>query len=343
VLEHGGRVRAAAQRYGIPVAEWLDLSTGIAPFAYAVPPVPVGIWQRLPEENDGLEAAARAYYGTTRLLPLPGSQAAIQLLPRLRPRGRMAVLAPGYGEHAAAWRAAGHAVQEFSAAALEAAAENADTDAIVLGNPNNPDGSRFNAARLLAVARQLRARGVWLIVDEAFADADPADSLAHLAGDRGLENLIVLRSLGKFFGLAGARVGIAIAAPEVLERLREVVGPWAIAGPSRWAALHALGDCAWQAEQRLRLGMASLHLARLLKESGLGEPAGTVLFQFVLTPHAAAIHEALARRGILVRLFEEPAALRFGLPGSEAERQRLADVLLEPRSWNVLGRQTINT
>lgn len=325
MIEHGGRLRAAAAHWNIPLADWLDLSTGIAPDAYPVPALPADCWQRLPEEEDGLDAAARAYYGAASLAVVPGSQAAIMALPRLRPPGSAAVLAPCYGEHAAAWRAAGHAVSPFAAADLEAAAARAD--AVVLVNPNNPDGTRFDRERLLAAAQTLAARGGWLVVDEAFADAEPADSLAAAAGSDAAPNLIVLRSLGKFYGLAGARVGCVIAAPQLLDRLREAIGPWAVSHPARFIAKNAWSDVEWQTAQRHRLAAASTRLADMLRAAGLGESRGTALFRYLETPRAGEIFDALARQGILVRRFDEPAALRFGLPGAEREWARLAQAL----------------
>ncbi len=327
MLEHGGRLRQAAQRYGVPLGDWLDLSTGIAPFGYPVPPPSAASWRRLPEDEDGLEEAARACYGTDRLLALPGSQAAIQALPRLRPSGEAAVLAPSYAEHRMAWQAAGHELRSFKAAALEDVAATADV--VVIGNPNNPDGMVFQRDRLLAAAALLARRGGWLVVDEAFADAEPANSLAPLAGCEEAANVIVLRSLGKFFGLAGARVGFAIAAAPLLARLREAVGPWPIAHPAREAARVALADLPWQSEQRHRIGDASLRLAGLLREAGLGESAGTALFRYIETPKAEAMFGALAQRGILVRRFAVPAALRFGLPGEEGEWRQLTAALAE--------------
>lgn len=315
MLEHGGRLREAAARWSIPLAGWLDLSTGIAPWAYPLPAPPAEVWQRLPEEGDGLEAAARAHYGTDRLLLLPGSQAGIQWLPRLVPPGRAALPAPLYAEHPAAWRAAGHALVDWDAPA----------DYAVLCNPNNPTGRFHDPDALLARARGLRL----MVVDEAFIDAAPAASLAAVAGGAGYENVVVLRSLGKFFGLAGARVGCALGAPALLERLAAALGPWTIAHPARWAACLALADGDWQRAQRTRLRAASARLAALLAESGLGAPTGTALFQYVATPRAASIHAALAERGILVRRFDAPAALRFGLPGAEVEWQRLAQALKE--------------
>jgi cobalamin biosynthetic protein CobC len=326
MLEHGGRLRAAARRWNIPLGDWLDLSTGIAPWPYPVPTPSMQSWRCLPEDDDGLEEAAAQCYGTRRLLALPGSQAAIMALPRLRPAGAtVAVLTPSYAEYAAAWLAADHALRLFIPAELEAAAEGCDV--VMLGNPNNPTGARFPRTRLLQAARTLHARGGKLIVDEAFADADDGDSLAALAGGPEAPNVVVLRSLGKFFGLAGARVGFAIGRGAVLERLAELVGPWAIAHPSREAARAALADAAWQQVQRERLGEASARLAQLLEAAGLPSAGGTALFRYVLTPRAMEIAETLARQGILVRRFDEPSALRFGLPGEESEWERLAAAL----------------
>jgi len=315
LLEHGGRLGAAARRHGIPRAEWLDLSTGIAPWAYPVPAVPTNVWQRLPEEGndgDGLEDVARGYYGAEHLLALPGSQSGIQTLPRLFPPGRVAMPMPLYAEHPAAWQTSGHALVGWNEAA----------DYAVLCNPNNPTGRRHARDELLDRAARVR----WLIVDEAFLDATPEDSLIGC----GAKNVIVLRSLGKFFGLAGARVGFACAAPALLERLAETLGPWAVSHPARWAARLALADRDWQAAQRARLTAASQRLAGLL--TCLGEPAGTALFQTVVTPCAAELHGALARRGILVRLFNEPLALpslRFGLPATADDWWRLTAALKE--------------
>jgi cobalamin biosynthetic protein CobC len=161
------------------------------------------------------------------------------------------------------------------------------------------------------------------VVDEAFIDAAPSESLA----DCNMDNIVVLRSLGKFFGLAGARVGFAIAAPELLARLAAALGPWAVSHPSRRVARHALADRAWQYAQRERLAAASERLARLL--GCLGTPTGTALFQYVATPRAAELHEQLAGRGILVRRFAAPAALRFGLPDSDDAWRRLEQALKE--------------
>ncbi|MDP2821341.1 MAG: threonine-phosphate decarboxylase CobD [Sulfuritalea sp.] len=326
MLEHGGCVLAAAARHGIAVEDWLDLSTGIAPYSYPVPPMSSEVWQRLPEDEDGLAAIACRCYGAQRVLPLPGSQAAIQALPRLKAPGVAIVLEPSYEEYAAAWRVAGHTVRCIAAADLLQAAGEAD--AVVIGNPNNPTGQRFSRRALLVLAQQLETRGGWLVVDEAFADAeDHSESLADVAGSAAAGNIVVLRSLGKFFGLAGARVGFAIAGESILASLAEAIGPWAVAQPSRMAARAALADRAWQGAQRARLQRDGARLHGLLAAAGLGESSGTALFRYLTRDDARELHEYFARQGILLRYFAKPAALRCGLPATESQWQRLAATL----------------
>jgi len=323
LLEHGGRLRRAAADYGIPLADWLDLSTGLNPEGWPVPPIPSAAWARLPEDDDGLIEAARDYYGARHALAVAGSQAAIQALPRLRPPGRVGVVAPGYTEHAHAWAAAGHTVIPIG----RDAPPPDDLDVLVLIHPNNPSGQRYELETLLAWHERLAARGGWLVVDEAFMDCTPEFSLAAYSHRPGL---IVLRSLGKFFGLAGARVGFVLAEAALLERLRDLLGPWTLNGPARHVATLALCDRTWQDAARPRLIAAGRRLADLLARHGLPPSGGSALFQWVETPRAGEIHAALARQGILTRLFEHPASLRFGLPGTEAGWRRLEDALAHP-------------
>lgn len=319
---HGGSLRQAARRYGIPVADWLDLSTGINPWSWPVPALPTDVWRRLPEDDDDLVDRACACYGAPHALPVDGSQAAIQALPWLRRSDCVAVLAPAYAEHARAWARAGHAVLPISPQSVPVHVNAVDV--LVLVNPNNPTGHRFPPDLLLRWHQQLTARGGWLVVDEAFMDPTPEESLAAHAMRPGL---IVLRSLGKFFGLAGARVGFVLAEPKVLASLAHILGPWIVAGPSRAVASQALGDAGWQRATRARLLKAGARMVRLLVASGLPSTGGCALFQWVQTPGAHAIHEALARQGILTRLFLDPPSLRFGLPDTERAWARLQAAL----------------
>ena len=319
MLEHGGRLRCAAEEYGTPLADWLDLSTGINPDCYPVPPLDAQCWNRLPEENDGLEAAAAAYYGNERLLVLPGSQAAIQGLPLLFRPLVMACVAPLYEEHPQAWERAGHKLRRLPSLQRALAAA---TPAVLLCNPNNPTAVGVPRQTLLEAADQLHQRGGWLIVDEAFADPEPDNTIVALAGSDEAPNLIVLRSLGKFFGLAGARVGGMFGAADKRERLREMLGPWPVSHPARVVARHALADRPWQAATRLRLQADSERLAAML--APLGTVRRTALFcTLSVSDDGLALFEHFARRAILLRRFAAHGLLRFGLPGSEAEWQRL--------------------
>ncbi len=323
LLHHGGRLCQAARDYGIPLEQWLDLSTGINPSGWPVPSLPPQCWQRLPEDDDGLVPVAAAYFGTPHLLPCAGSQQAIQALPRLRAPGRVGMLQPSYAEHAHAWRNAGHTVVPLAPAAIEAQLDALDV--LLLVNPNNPTGERFPAEQLLSWHARLAARGGWLVVDEAFMDATPQHSIAAQAGGEGV---IVLRSLGKFFGLAGARVGFVLAWPQLLHLLAAVFGPWAVNHPAREVTRMALTDTDWQRAMRRQLPEHGERLAALLHKADLTPCGGTALFQYVTTPEAAAVQRRLAQQGILVRRFEQPAALRFGLPGDEVAWQRLEAALL---------------
>jgi len=323
MLEHGGGLREAAKRYGIALERWLDLSTGVNPDGWPVPELPAKLWNRLPEDSDGLEAAAEAYYGA-RLLPVAGSQAAIQALPFLRAPCRAGVIAPGYAEHGHAWQKRGHAVTPVSPDEMHGAA--AICDVLILIHPNNPTGANFPIAQLLEWHSALAARGGWLVVDEAFMDATPEQSLLPFAPRPGL---IVLRSLGKFFGLAGLRVGFVCAEPDMRVHLRDHLGPWPVAAASRWIATAALADRDWQERTRGALATRAERLNALLTRVGLAPSGSTALFQWVRTDRAQSIHTQLAGRGILTRRFDAPASLRFGLPGSETNWQRLEVALRE--------------
>jgi L-threonine-O-3-phosphate decarboxylase len=324
MLEHGGRLLRAVRHYGIPAADWLDLSTGVSPFAWPVPPIPASAWHRLPEDDDGLIDIARDYYGAPHLLPVAGTQAAIQALPRLRTRSRVGVITPGYAEHAHAWRREGHAVVTLPADLLLTTVEQFDV--VVLIHPNNPGGDRFDPADLLELHAVLASRGGWLVVDEAFIDVEPAHSLCAYS-DR--EGLVVLRSVGKFFGLAGARAGFVCAAPSLLEAMRERLGPWTLGGPTRHVLRSALADLDWQATAREWLLIAGERLRTTLAARGMAPTAGCAFFQWWRHPDAHALHEALATRGILTRRFDDPVSLRFGLPTDDDGFARLDAALAE--------------
>lgn len=309
MLEHGGNLALAAAKFGIPLDSWIDLSTGINPTHFPLQTVPLNAWQRLPEDEDRLESAACNYYDCKSILPTAGSQAALQTLPRLRATSNVAMPITMYQEHSHAWRKEGHRVQFFNDCPDTNTLANADV--VLLCNPNNPTGTRFPKEQLLEWHAQLAARGAWLIVDEAFMDCTPDDSLASLTHNEGL---FVLRSLGKFFGLAGARVGFLLAANHYLLRAKEVIGPWSLTGPSRHVAIQALEDSAWQANARMTLALQGSRMRNLLEKYHFKVQGSADLFHYVPAQNAVQLQEQLARLGIWVRKFNDPSALRFGLP-----------------------------
>lgn len=327
-LLHGGDLDGARAAFPGAPLPWVDLSTGINPWAYPLPPVPQDAWNRLPGrgEEAALRAAAADCYGAPSaelVAAASGSQALIQLLPRLRAPSSVAVLGPTYAEHARCWTLAGHKVRVTT--------DLTEADVLVVVNPNNPDGRRWPVTRLLELAAAQAARGGWLVVDEAFADMRPEDSAAAHAGRPGL---IVLRSFGKFFGLAGLRLGIALAPDELAAALREAVGPWAVSGPGLSIATAALNDRGWIAATRDRLTDAAAELDRLLAVAGLRVVGGTELFRLVEDGRAPALYRGLGAAGILVRRFEHrPDWLRFGLPGDDASLRRLEKALGRDQIW----------
>lgn len=328
MLEHGGKLRHAAAQYNIPLPEWIDLSTGLNPNAWPVCEIPASGWLRLPEEEDGLKEIAEHYYGAANALPVAGSQAAIQILPQLyaeyKDQYRVGMLVPAYAEHAYAWQQAGFNIVTLSVNEIDTQLNQLDILLIV--NPNNPDAHHFSRTQLLHWHQQLASRGGSLIVDEAFMDSTPENSLA---GHSHNEGLIVLRSLGKFFGLAGARVGFVLAAQNILNQLTERLGPWPISGASRIIAIAALQDTHWQQHTRQQLQQQGQRLRTLLTKQGLIPDGSTSLFQWLKTPKAALIHQQLAEQGIFTRVFSEPSSLRFGLPADEMQWQRLELALMQ--------------
>jgi cobalamin biosynthetic protein CobC len=327
MLEHGGNLAAAAKQYDIPLENWLDLSTGINPDGYPIADIPAAAWQKLPLEDDGLIEAACAFYGCQSALSTAGSQAALQILPQLRTTSKVAMPKFMYQEHANAWQGNGHDVIKFDFFPDENIIQQ--TDVLLLCNPNNPTATKFSVADLLGWHAALAARDGWLIVDEAFMDVTSEHSIAKYAH---LKGLFVLRSLGKFFGLAGARVGFLLGEELILKQMQEAIGPWSITGPSRLIASQALLNKAWQEKARIQLAENSQKLAALLSKYNLTPMSGTALFQFVPTKNARALQQHLAQQGIWVRLFSDApglsarAALRFGL---------VCRQMMVGRGWNL--------
>lgn len=327
--EHGGDLQHAARCWHIPVSQWLDLSTAISPFSYPLPNPPVDIWQRLPYPDSALVEIARQYYQCEHLLPVAGSQQAIEILPQLFPRKTVALPALGYSEHAWQWQACRHRVVYYEQITdLETLAASNAIDIAVVINPNNPTAEYVPPDTLLKIASMLEKRQGCLIVDEAFMDTRPQQSLVSALPD----NAIVLRSVGKFFGLAGIRMGFVIARPDLLTRLENKTGLWQISGPAFWAAKKALADHQWQTLQTQRVMSASRELEKALNQHGkdlLIRREDLFVSMQCSRQKARSVFENCARKGILLRRFDLPdnkALLRAGLPPDGDSFQRLMAV-----------------
>lgn len=318
-LQHGGALDLIQAQFPAAPGPWLDLSTGINPWPWPVDPADLSPASRLPTaaQFDRCRRAISTATGApaATLTLVPGTELAIRLLPRIIPARRVAVLSPSYADHAASWHAAGAEV----IATTHPLAEADRADVIVLCNPNNPDGRTFQQADLLAAHRTLMRRGGWLIVDEAYADLTPELSLAGAAGT---DHLLVLRSLGKFFGLPGLRLG-AVAAPASLRtRLQDLLGHWAVSSVALEVGASCYEDLAWQSQTRAKLRRQTMLLDALLRAHELEPVGGTDLFRYVQVPEAHERWAALARAGVYVRRFADSNAhLRIGLPARLASLQ----------------------
>jgi cobalamin biosynthetic protein CobC len=317
-VEHGGDLAAVRRLFPDAPLPWIDLSTGINPVPYPLPPLSPDVWARLPSRADeeALIAAAARRYGVedvASVVAAPGTQALIQVLPRLVARTRVAVVGPTYEEHEVCWRRQGHHVT-----VVDALDKAGDAEVVVLVNPDNPSGR-------LVPTEDLLPRSGLLVVDEAFVDLlAPEASLAGRLPPR----TIVLRSFGKAYGLAGLRLGFAIADADLAEALRSELGPWSVGGPAIEIGRIALGDEAWLRSTARRLAADCARLDAALAAAGFIIVGGTPLFRLVEHPEASAIADRLARCGIHVRRFgASPTRLRFGVPQGSGQFGRLDTAL----------------
>ena len=315
--DHGGDIDRAAGRFGR--RDWIDLSTGINRRPWQAAPLSAHALTALPTRADEARlcalAAARFGCAADQVLPMAGASAAIQLFPHVLAGRRAAVLSPTYNEHAASLRAAGWQVET-----PQDVEGLAGADLAVIVNPNNPDGREFTPAQIAGIAATVGH----LIVDESFADPRPDLSVAPARP----ANVTVLRSFGKFWGLAGLRLGFAIAAPDLLARLAERAGPWSVSGPALEIGAAALEDQKWSEETVTWLSEAALHLDQIVTQPGWRLTGGTHLFRLYHTPDAQTAQDRLARAGIWGRVFPwHPHWLRLGIPGDRAEFARVEAAL----------------
>jgi len=301
---------AAMQAWPDAPGPWIDLSTGINPRPYPAPRASRAARSRLPfgSEIAALETVAAGAFGLddpARVLATAGAEAGLRLLPQALGRRLVQIVGPTYSGHAAAWLLADARLVDVED----------EAGAVVVVNPNNPDGRIHRRDELLALADRLAARGGWLIVDESFADAADEPSIATAAYPR----IVALRSFGKFYGLAGVRLGFLLGDPALIRRLRARQGDWPVSADAMAAGLAAYADTAWTTLPRARLTHAAGRLDKALRAAGFGIVGGTSLFRLTQARDAGARFEALCAYGILTRPFDDdPTWLRFGLPPSWA-------------------------
>jgi cobalamin biosynthesis protein CobC len=325
---HGGRLGVARSLFPDVRQPWIDLSTGINPRPYPAPRASLQARNRLPEPTElaRLEALAAEAFGVSdpaRVLAVAGTECGLRLLPQIAGLEAAVIVGPTYGSHAEAWMRSGALTQTIGRDEMPAHAGRAVCLTIV--NPNNPDGHIVERTQLLALHDSLDQHGGMLIVDEAFADVTPEASVAAEAGTDAAPRLLVLRSFGKFFGLAGVRLGFIVAAEPIVAAIRGLVGEWPVSSDALVAGLAAYADRRWADRERAILQKSAQRLDRLLKHSRFELAGGTSLFRLA---RAADAHERFARllaAGILVRPFDFDAGLlRFGLPRGRDQWRRLA-------------------
>lgn len=325
---HGGDLGVMSALFPDAPRPWIDLSTGINPWPYPLPPLDPALWTRLPSASDeaALTRAAMAAYGVAdpdAILSAPGSQVLISGLPFLRPSGAdVAIVGPTYGEHAPAWARAGHRVRMMVDLPDPAGPL---PDVLLLVNPNNPDGRSHDPARLRPLLLEIARRGGWMLVDEAFCDLRPDLSLASLAGQPGL---LILRSFGKFFGLAGLRLGFLLAPPDIVRAMALRLGPWAVAGLALAVGAMALADQDWQAVTRRRLAQAMDRSLSLYRKAGIEVLGHTHLYALLRGQSGRDLFHGTGRAGLLIRAFpDRPGLFRLGLPPDSVAFDRLVMVL----------------
>jgi cobalamin biosynthetic protein CobC len=314
---HGGGLEAAKREFGD--GDWLELSTGINPHPW---PGAAGMafdWQRLPDTEAlaQLETVAAGFFGVDprHVCAVPGSEIGLRLVGALV-GGPAHHIAPGYRTH-------GDMVAGSTAIAREEITDAGET--LILANPNNPDGHAVGAA---AMRELLSRRTGWLLVDEAFADVDPANSLAAAVRDD--QRLAVFRSFGKFFGLAGVRLGFVIAPQDLVAALRHRLGAWPLSAAAIAISTAAYADQDWIAVTRRRLPRETAALDAMLVRRGYKPIGACPLFRLIEAADAYALFERLARRAILTRPFaDRPDWLRIGLPVDAAALARLETALAD--------------
>ncbi|UYH50737.1 aminotransferase class I/II-fold pyridoxal phosphate-dependent enzyme [Candidatus Kirkpatrickella diaphorinae] len=318
---HGGSVLAFQRAFPEAPLPWYDLSTGVNPFHYPTGDLPEDALRALPEAETLArlrQAAAKAYECDASLIvAAPGTQAIIGLLPYLLRPPRVYVETPTYTGHEESWRGAGIACTA-RADLMTSTIDPGCTS--ILCRPNNPDGRRSTLRELQEYAALIAQSRGTLIIDASFADFETTSYAALLENPA----VIMLRSFGKTYGLAGLRLGFAMGRHPMMTRLATAFGPWPVHGLALHTGINALEDAAWRLKMADKLTVHAEKLRAMMAHAGFSFVGGTPLFSLFSHPRAGHFWRSFAAKGVATRRFhDKPEWLRLGTPGNAAMFDRL--------------------
>ena len=309
---HGGNVYRAARELGLNGSGVLDFSASINPLG--MPPAArhaikawVGDVLHYPDtQSTRLKEAISECYGLdpAGVIPGNGSTELIYLIPRALQPKKVVIASPTFSEYERACRLSGAKVEHFPLLPKEflpepdafmRAMKNADM--AFFCNPGNPSGAVLPRQGVLTLASLAKKNNCVLVVDEAFMDFCPEHSVLGEQGD----HLVVLRSLTKFYALAGLRVGFSHMPKMLMSRIMRYKEPWSVNVLAERAALAVLAETGF-----VRRSRDYVRRERGLLETKL-EALGFVVFPseanylLIETSKAVQLVKGLYKRGILVR------------------------------------------
>lgn len=323
---HGGDVYSASRELGRGVERLIDFSASINPLG----PSPK-VWRALskarvvlqhypdPACRDLRQALALQWHCPFEEIVVGnGSTELIHVLPSALDLRHLLIVGPTFSEYASAMSLVGGRVTTVCAERDRAyrpplelimallcrrQPKHREIQAVLLCNPNSPTGQACNAEAVLDLARLAQRKGAWLIVDETFADYCQERSI--LPKRSSFSGLVVLRSLTKFYGLPGLRIGYAVAAPAVVERIRARIPPWSVNAMGQVAAVAALNDAGYVARSlsfmRKERARFAAKLARLPGCEVFPSQANFVFMELPRQWGASAVAAQLRPEGLLIR------------------------------------------
>ena len=323
MIEHGGNLDKAISFYGGKESEWIDLSTGINPNSYPIPKLSISDWRSLPTKTEikDLESIIKSKQKiSSEIIMVPGAQMAINFLPfLLKGEGtEVRILTPTYNEYNYCFTNTGFKVnscQKFN--------QLFNSDIAIIVNPNNPDGKIYEINELFELSKSVKI----LIVDESFIDSVECDSIVNQLNED-VSNIIVIRSFGKFFGLAGLRLGYVFSGKEIIRKFKRFFGPWQISKMSVKIATIAFSDDVWIKKTKNNLNEKANAIDNLMKKINWKITGGTNLFRLYSTSNSDLAQKLLAEKFIWSRKFSYSKKwIRLGIP-NERDFKKLKKIVM---------------